>query len=92
MLYFGTFGSYEEYYAFGNNPEEVKKILWKMYCRNCYGKPTKEDKRIFEEEHNVKAVKLPTVEKSYGFNSADGCDRIFYLCGDRLKIAEEVEK
>lgn len=90
MLYFGTFGSYEEYYAFGNNPEEVKKILWKMYCRNCYNKPTKEDKRIFEEEHNVKAVKLPTVEKSYGFNSADGCGRIFTLNGNHLVIAEEV--
>ena len=91
MLYFGRYGCYEYYYAFGNNPEEVKQLLWKMYNRNCYDKPTKEDKETFEEEHYIKAVELPTVEKSYGYNTADGCDRIFTLSGNKLVVVKEVK-
>lgn len=92
MLYFGKFGSYEEYYAFGNNPEEVKKILWRMYCRNCYITPHKEERQTFEEEHHITAVELPPIEKAYGFNSADGCGRIFTLNGNHLVIVKEVSE
>ena len=49
-LYFGIFYAYEEYYAIGETAEDVKKLLWKMYKNNFCGSPTKEDKRVFEDE------------------------------------------
>lgn len=68
-MYFGTFSSYEEYYAIGSNPEEVKKLLWRMYANNfCKGsKPTKEDRRIFEEEATIE--EMEKVE-AFGYNTA----------------------
>lgn len=82
MLYFGSFGCYEDYYAIGSNPEEVKKILWKMYANNfCRGsKPTKEDRRDFEEVAYVEEVKAVEV---FGYNTK--CGDCFTLQNNRLK-------
>ena len=66
-FYFGTFSSYEDYIAIGKTPEEVKAILWKMYTFNYYGKPNKDDRRIFEEEVNI----YPVISgAAFGYNTA----------------------
>lgn len=66
-LYFGTFSSYEEYYAIGSTAEEVKNLLWKMYSYACYNKPTKEDRQTFEDEVTIEKF---TGVKSFGYSTA----------------------
>lgn len=84
-MYFGSFSSYEEYYAIGSNPEEVKKLLWRMYANNfCRGsKPTKEDRRIFDDE--VCIEELAKVE-AFGYNTA--YKESYTLKNNRLKRLE----
>lgn len=82
-LYFGTFSAYEEYYAIGQSKEEVKTLLWKMYSRNFYGRPTKEDKATFEEEVSVEKFNLV---EGFGYNTKfGGC---YTLAKGRLKSLE----
>lgn len=68
-FYFGSYSAYEEYYAIGETPEEVKAILWKMYCYNCYNKPTKEDKATFEEEVYIRKI---NGVQAFGYNTKYG--------------------
>lgn len=79
-IYFGVFNSYEEYYAIGETAEDVKKLLWKMYCFNCYSKPTKEDRKTFEEEIYIRAIKSG---KTFGYNTKF-CE-CYKLSGARLE-------
>ena len=76
-IYIGEFESYEEYYAVGTSYAEVKTLLWKMYCRNCYNKPTKEERREFDDTVYIR--ELPINGAGFGFNSAVRIDSIFTL-------------
>lgn len=81
-LYFGTFSAYEDYYAVGSTKEEVKKMLWKMYSRNFYGKPTKEDRKSFEEEVYIREIKADC----FGYNTMN--KECYIAKGNRLERAK----
>jgi hypothetical protein len=68
-FYFGIFRAYEDYYAIGETEQEVKTLLWRMYSYNFYGKPAKENKRIFEEEVYIKKV---AGVQGFGYNTKFG--------------------
>ena len=81
-IYIGEFGAYEEYYAVGTTYEEVKALLWKMYCGNCYNKPTREERKEFEETVYIR--ELPINDNcGFGFNSAVRIDSIYTLTKSR---------
>lgn len=79
-MYFGTYSVYEEYYAIGESAEEVKKLLWRMYCFNCYNRPTKEDRKSFEEEVNIREIKT---SKAWGYNTQ--YKECYKLSGNKLE-------
>lgn len=82
-MYVGQYGCYEEYYAFGSNYADVKKLLWLMYRNNC-DTTTAEDKRIFEDEACVQVLEgVNAPETTYGFNTYDS-SRIFGLKNNKL--------
>lgn len=86
-FYFGTYSVYEDYYAIGETVEEVKTILWKMYVYNCYNKPTKEDRRIFEEEVYIRKIKGV---QAFGYNTAHG--ESYTLKANKLTRTEQTNK
>lgn len=91
FLYFGQFSAYEEYYAFGDSPEKVKRLLWLMYCHNYYGRPTKEDKQEFEEVTYIqRIVRLDNIGQTYGFTTKDSSN-VYRLQGDKIVKAKGVD-
>lgn len=82
-IYFGSFSGYEEYYAIGQSAEEVKRLLWRMYANNFYGKPTKEDRRVFDDEVSIEEI---AAVELFGYNTA--YKESYTLKNNRLKRLE----
>lgn len=70
-VYFGTFKAYEEYYAIADTAEGCKAMLWAMYKRNFYDRPTKQDKEDFEETVRIEKVTNFDLSLGIGINTAD---------------------
>ena len=77
-IFYGHFGAYEEYYAIADTYENCKAMLWAMYKRNFYGRPTKEDRATFEEEANIEEIKGFDLSKGFGVNTKDYQPRVDY--------------
>lgn len=85
-FYFGVFKAYEEYYAIAETAEDVKKMLWKMYSFNYYGKPTKEDRETFNEEVYIKKV---SGVQAFGYNTAYG--ETYTTKGNKLIRTDKIQ-
>ena len=71
-FFFGQWGGYEEYYAFGLTYEDVYNTLWEMYIRNCdYNdyEPTEEDKETFNDEVWIQEFRGVNIINGFGFNT-----------------------
>lgn len=86
-IYFGSFSGYEEYYAVGSTAEEVKRLLWRMYANNFYGRPTKEDRRVFESEAWIRKLEFC---EGLGYNTM--CGENYTIKGNKLQTAKEVKE
>lgn len=79
-FFFGRFGAYEEYYAFGLTYDDCKDVLWRMYERNCERngyEPTEEDRKTFEEEVYISEFHNFNILNGFGFNTSDNGERVY---------------
>jgi len=79
-FFFGRFGAYEEYYAFGLTRDDCKEVLWRMYERNCERNGyeiTEEDKQTFEEEVYISEFHNFNILNGFGFNTLDNGERVY---------------
>ena len=80
-FFFGRFGAYNEYYAFGLTYDDCKDVLWRMYERNCKRngyEVTEEERQTFEEEVYISEFHGFDIINGFGFNTQDGAERLYH--------------